>query len=1057
MAKFDTMHLLPFIHLLNKCSLFLLAVWLINCSLQAQVSFLQTQFYSLNDGLSNRNITDIYQNKNGYLWIATPNGLNRFDGYQFKVLNNSWDNPYKISGNGPEQIAEDKHGHLVLTYATNYGFFDLLDPYSLSTQKVELLPEYGIRGIVRQIIVSREGEIYILSISRNQQDSLHLYQYNHGNDETPFASIFSREEQERYSSAAKLKLLSLQNGTFLLSDSEKGIRLFDQTGQVIQAISSDDFPGSQTENFHQLLHEDINGQLWISFENEPGLYTLEQSSIPDNTFQLFNKIPSDQHYSDIWEDQKGNLLVIQKTPITQTNNALYCITPTQRVQDFSFLLEVGNYIVHVASADFFKTLYVGIDTGLKIVQNNLYKVKTYLAESLDVDQRGKIIRGITDNGKDKLYFAREVSRWYAIDLEYDLIDTIELRDPETDEVLNFNCGFDLEFGQGGHLWGILCDGSSSGLLVQYDTANCTTEFFDYSERFYAMDIDQEGTIWLSAPNNGDKGSLIAFNASSNQFELFYDQEGNNPFQDALPRFIAASESGLLWVGSDHGLFKVDPSERTAERYLVDDTEGSMGLPSNVIYEIYEDDQDRLWLGTTNGLSIFDLQKNTFTNYDTRHGLASNTVCGIVPNGDGNYWVSTFDGLSYFDTEKKLFRNFYREDGFSHDEFNRFSYHKDPNGRIYLGGVNGLNVFDAADLLVDESVPPVILTEVKKYDVRNDSNIVLETNLNELESIYISPYHNFFQVHFTIPDFANPQRNQYQARLEGYEKSWAYLGNANYVRYSKLPPDNYVLHIRGADANGNWSNEVLSIPIEVGAHFTEQWWFFVLMILFIAAVIYGLFQYQLEQRLKVERIRMKLSSDLHDEVTGLLSGIAMQTDVLQLQLKDEQIQQRVKTIGEVSRKAISKMSDVIWSIDSRKDKVGDLLDRMHEHADDVLVPIRINYTFKIQRIDRNQKMPVNIRQNLYFIFKEAINNIAKHSSASVVEVQFGNNGNHFELIVEDNGDSSKAAPAPKTSPSKFKRKGQGLSNLKMRAERINAQLDIFQNPGYSIQLKMRRFV
>lgn len=1023
--------------------------------LKAQVSFLQTQFYSLNDGLSNRLITDIHQTKQGLLWLATPNGLNRFDGYQFTVFNNNWDNPNPISEASPSYIGEDNKGNLVLTYASNIGLFDLFNPTTFEVTKVELLPEYGIKGIVRHIAVLSDGAIYVTT-TRTQEDKVIVYRYQSDEQIPKFEVVFSTT-MERYSSGVKMELVLLKDGNFLLSDSELGLRLLRPDGSLIHHFTEhnfDVFEGTLYNTYHRLIYEDQKGLVWLSFEHLPGLYCWNRSQQEGFQFQLVKELPTSGVFPNLWEDQKGNILIEQQHPATQASLHFFCLTPNGQFQDFDFLLQAGNIILTVYAKDFFKTLFVAIDTGFKIVQNNQYKVKTFLAEPLNVDQRGKVIRGITDNGSDKVYFAREFAHWYSIDLDYDIIDTINLYDPETNEQINFRCALDLEFGPGGYLWGIICDDTNTPQLVQYDTANCTSEFYDHSEQFTAMRIARDQTIWLTTRGTNEKGALVSFDPSSGYFTTFRDKEGKNPFVEAMPRFILESRKGLLWVGTENGLFLVDPDKKTAKRYHYQDYEPGKGLPSNVIYEIYEDSQSRLWLGTNNGLSVFNVATNTFLNYNTRHGLASNTVCGILPADNGNYWISTYDGLSYFDTEQQLFNNFYHSDGFSHDEFNRFSYHYGPDGRYYFGGVNGLNVFKPDDLLVKEQVPPVIITKISKYNSSKDSNVILEKGLAAIERLHISPSDKFFQVHFSIPDFANPQKNQYQAKLEGYEKSWSYLGNTNYVRYSQLPPDDYVLHIRGADANGNWSNNIVSIPITVHPHFTATWWFLLVSILVLGVGGYGFFQYTLEQRLKVERIRTKLSSDLHDEVSGLLSGIAMQTDVLQMQLSDEKIRQRIQTIGVVSRKAMSKMNDVIWSIDSRKDKIGDLLHRMQEHADDVLLPLNINYKFDLQKIDRSQKMPVNIRQNLYFIFKEAINNIAKHSSATEVNIRFGNRGNDFELVVEDNGQPGSNLTTD--GKNLHKRKGQGLSNMKMRAERINADLQILKEPGYSIQVRMRKF-
>jgi len=266
--------------------------------------------------------------------------------------------------------------------------------------------------------------------------------------------------------------------------------------------------------------------------------------------------------------------------------------------------------------------------------------------------------------------------------------------------------------------------------------------------------------------------------------------------------------------------------------------------------------------------------------------------------------------------------------------------------------------------------------------------------------------------------------------------------------------------------------MLRVPIVVEPAFYQTYWFIALCFLFVSYVVYRIFQFRLRERVKMERIRTKLSSDLHDEVSGLLAGIAMQTDMLQGSVKDEASLKRIKQMGEVSRKAMSKMSDVIWSIDSRKDRMDDLIIRMREHAEEMLAPLDIAYRLNVNSIDIKRKIPVQLRQNLYFIFKEAINNIAKHSQATEVRIQLNNKGSEFQMTVADNGGAvsgksktdeydyrKNGRPAASAPPSNRGRKktGQGLSNLRMRAARIDAEIDIRPGEeGYTVQLRRRRF-
>ncbi len=235
-------------------------------------------------------------------------------------------------------------------------------------------------------------------------------------------------------------------------------------------------------------------------------------------------------------------------------------------------------------------------------------------------------------------------------------------------------------------------------------------------------------------------------------------------------------------------------------------------------------------------------------------------------------------------------------------------------------------------------------------------------------------------------------------------------------------------------------------------FYRRPWFLAILSLLGAALIYGILRYRLEEKLRMERLRTQLASDLHDEVSGLLAGISLQSELLRSQVQDRGIDQKLQHIRQASQRAMSKMSDVIWSIDSRRDRLSELISRMEEHADEVLLPLEVRYDLKTFHLDTDGPIPANIRQNIYFIYKEAINNVAKHAKANKVEIWMGNNGPQFELRIQDDG----AGNAEKAAEGK-RRRGQGLANLRMRAQRLGAEIDILNGQGFTIHLRMKRFI
>ena len=1011
----------------------------------AQNGVLLTDYYSINDGLSDRLVTQIIQNKDGFLWLATPNGLNKFDGYEFTVYNDHPSNPRNINEVNIAQLAETDKGEIILVYRNNYVFFDVLNPRTDEVKKVSLLPGDGIMGIVRDIKLNKSGTLEILS---NHNDTLKLFQYRSNGSFDLIFDFYSKHKNQ----TAPVHFINLSDGSYLISDSENGLCKYSPENQSLKYFPDTAFeclePGQSLRHHTNILHQDGKGRIWLSFQNIPGIYLYNPKQ---ETFDLLYG-HEEGMYTHIWEDDQQNVLLAKTTGIgffPKTLN-LYCIGQDNRILDFSYMLDLSTHIIDIYGEDFFKTLFLAIDTGLKIVQNNRNKIKIFLNQDLAEGQRGNVMRGITGDGQGKVYMAREVKNWYALDLASETLDTLDLVDPKTGEIMEFNCCMDIHY-EAGYLWGISCQKSAYAQLIKYHIATQKVETFIYQQRFTAFIKSTDGNFWLTYQTSDKKGGLVAFDPISETWMDYKDQGEVNPLRNVYPSFILESSDQMLWIASDKGLFKVDRKEKSTLIMTMPADANQKGLLSDNIYVVIEDAFQYLWIGSSNGLNRYNPKNGEFLSYDMSNGLANNQICGIIPDEENNLWISTYNGLSYFDTDSKLFKNFYKTDGLSEDEFNRFSFYKDENGAYYFGGVNGVNIFIPEDLLVSENNPPLVLTKLTRYNSAKDTLLIQTSDLNYRKELVIQPYDTYFQLNFSLPNYIQSKKNQFVSKLEGFENNWNYLGNTPQVRYNNLPPGNYTLLLRGADANGNWNSSPLRVKIRVRPIFYETLGAKVALVGILAFVLIGIFQYQLEQRLKVERLRTKISSDLHDEVSGLLSGIAMQTDVLKTITNDEISKDRLKSIGEVSRMAMNKMSDVIWSIDSRKDKVEDLIHRMREHADDILVPLNIECIFEIGKIDKQKKLPVEIRQNLYFIFKEAINNVVKHSSADKVVVNLGNKGQRFELKIQDNGNG-----ALEKSTHKSKKTGQGISNLKMRAQRIDALLDIINADGFTVKVEMKKF-
>ncbi len=1000
---------------------------------------LPVNYYSVKDGLSFRTVTSIVQDGQGFVWIGTQNGLNRFDGYEFLTFGDDPDQPFSIAEAAVQRLEYTPDGHLLIFYEDNLIFFERFDPVTFERERVNLLPQNGIKGIVRKIALGPDGRIFVVSLDKA---GVNLFSYR-GNDQ--FA-LLQRIEEERRELSAEIHLLPLADGAFFLYDKEQGLRRIDPENEPVKrySLTTADFAALQYPAPAAFLHRDGRGRVWFALHRQPGVYRYDPSS---DTFERSDAFPARLPTVQFFEDRRGNLLAIQSADraFRPAAEAAFCLTVDDRTVDLTHLLEPGQRITTLHSRDLFQEIFIGLTSGFKTSRNHESSVQNYLSRALPPNRQGAVMSGIASDDQGYVYFACENENWRRLDTWTNRLDTLFLYDQFSGRPVEISCSTDLATDNNGHIWGFTCPGSGQGQLVQYDTDDCIARVFPYPYRFSAIAAARSGVIWLTTAG---AQQLVAFDPQAQRFETFFDESGNNPLANHQANCIYEDRAGQLWIGARRGLLRIDPDDHSVRFYSARAAADAKPpvLPFKNIYVITENADGSLWLGGPRGLAQFDPESGLLRHYDQDDGLSSNIVCGLVHCNEENLWISTFNGLSYFDSAQEEFHNFFQFDGLSQDEFNRSAFHK-KDGRLYFGGVNGVSAFYPEDLLVEKANPPIALSKIVRYNSWKDTIRTTYAGLAERSNLVLSPYDEYFEVHFMLPDFVLPQRNQFKFYLEGLDNQWTFLRNTPYIRFNGLPAGRYTLHVLAADPNGNWGEEALTLDLRVKQVFYKQLWFLLLLLLLFGTGVYFFSLVRLRQKLRVERLRTRLSSDLHDEVSGLLSSIAMQSDVLQMMTDDDRIKGKLGNIAEVSRKAMTKMSDVIWSIDSRKDRVEDLLQRMHEHADDVLLPLNIRYRIHVGAIDRQRRMPVDIRQELFFMFKEALNNIAKHSRASQVDVHFGNASHGFEMMIKDNGNG-------RTAPTN--RSGQGLSNLRMRAQRIQADLKIDDRDGYTIRVRLGKF-
>jgi nitrate/nitrite-specific signal transduction histidine kinase len=303
----------------------------------------------------------------------------------------------------------------------------------------------------------------------------------------------------------------------------------------------------------------------------------------------------------------------------------------------------------------------------------------------------------------------------------------------------------------------------------------------------------------------------------------------------------------------------------------------------------------------------------------------------------------------------------------------------------------------------------------------------------------------YELHFACSDYSDPLRNSYSYRIKELEDNWISLEDRHTLNVGGIPYGSYTLEVKAINSRGASSENILLFHIVVTQPFYKTWWFFALILTGIAIIFYAAYLLKYQSFKNILYLRMKIASNLHDEVGSLLTRITMFSDNLRYSKNnEEQRNTKLEKIAALSRDAVTSMSDVLWAIDSRNDFAGNLLDRMREHTEEMLFPLGIDVNFVLSGTDLKQPISSDMRGEIYLIFKEAINNIAKHSEATKVDILYQVNDKSFLLNITNNGAKEDISELST---------GQGLSNMKMRAAKTGAKIQVKkEGETFSVEIK-----
>jgi two-component sensor histidine kinase len=557
----------------------------------------------------------------------------------------------------------------------------------------------------------------------------------------------------------------------------------------------------------------------------------------------------------------------------------------------------------------------------------------------------------------------------------------------------------------------------------------------YNPTVKSMLRDHDQTLWFGTyvpdlvHHNPVNGSSVIYRHDPHDPRSLPSGEIWSLFRDSKNR---------LWIGTFGGGLGLYQDSTDSFITFMNKKDDPNSIASNGIYSIAEDHQGILWIGTFGaGLNSFDTEKGEWTLYNVQDGLPDNFVKTVTPDRHGNLWLSTDKGLSYFDPSRRTFRNFKEKDGLHGNIFLSGSIYRAEDGRLFFGGMEGVTSFHPDSLTQKTYIPPI---RISSFKVLEKATPLPAGNHAEV----LLPYNeNSFSFEFVALDYSLPGKNQYAYKLDGLDHDWIHSGTRRYASYTKVPPGRYTFRVKGSNSDGIWNEEGVSLAITVVPAFWQTWWFGLAVVVAVVGSAALAYRYRVNRLLELERLRVRIASDLHDDIGSSLTKISLQSELIQEGIDPGEQQNYLRNISAMSRELVTSMSDIVWSIDARNDTMESLLDKMRSFGASTLSVLDIDFSLASPGVDLKKKIAVDVRENIYLIYKEAINNIAKHAGASRVEVNVGNTADGFSMTVRDDGLGWEGTGRPS---------GHGTKNMKMRADRLKGALEIRKDNGTVVTLR-----
>lgn len=787
-------------------------------------------YLGIDQGLSNNSVRCIYQDHNGFMWFGTYDGLNRYDGYEFKIFRNNFKNNQSLINNWINAISEDVKGNLWIGTRQGaciyQGLFNSFSPvyYYTADKKVEKLT-----SVIRDVEKDQQGNMLIGT------EDMGLLYFPRGDNIGHRILLGDQHSIGKYL-VSTIKATK-DSRTWFFANSI-GLCVFDSKTKQANVINA-------TIKSANCIENDID-YLWLGTPAGVYKYNIYLNAF-EKTYNVENKKLSYQDvvgitmdkYHQLWIATNGGGIAILNTEndqvqfLTSTNdqnsltsNSVYSIWVDPQSRKWIGTLRGGINVIDPAK-ERFQTIVSNPSTTNTLISNYIFSF--YEAQNNDLWIG-------TDGGGLSIWNRKEnkfTNYWHQAGNLNSLSD---------DFITDIKQDFE------GNIWIATYKGGinrfNNGRFEHYQFVDPKNLKLALKPLILNLLEDADKNFWVSSLQYG----LFKLNRQKKIFEL-YDDKLRNLF------VLEEDKSKYLWAGDLSNLVQIDRTNR--QRFLF-----PVGKP---VRSILEDHSGNFWLGTEGGgLILFDRKQRKIINrYTTDEGLCSNSILNILEDDEGNLWMSTYNGIAKFSQKSKTFRNYYQSDGLQSNQFNYNAALKLKTGELVFGGIKGYTLFKPKDINAINDHPKILITNIKVANtaIEDDPSLKIKANSDRIELIKVPYDKGVFSFDFAALEYSSPDKIQYAYYMDGWDRTWNNAASTRRIVYTHLAEGSYTFRVKSTNSEGQWIGNEVQIRIVVLPPWYRSWWAYLMYALAAATIIYFYLQYRARQtKLQYEVRIAKLNAE-----------------------------------------------------------------------------------------------------------------------------------------------------------------------------------------------------